>query len=82
MAVRDVNGLKVLTNMLRTDHDKCKVRFGYNLRQSVDWLFPHERLEPETISKMKSDRCDECATEVPYHLFLDRSNETAQSSNR
>ncbi|CAB4032754.1 Hypothetical predicted protein, partial [Paramuricea clavata] len=24
MAVRDVNGLVVLTNMLRTDHDKCK----------------------------------------------------------
>ena len=29
MAVRDVNGLRVLTNMLRTDHDKCKVSLCY-----------------------------------------------------
>jgi hypothetical protein len=43
MAVRDVNGLVVLTNMLRTDHDKCKVRlrYGYQVMLRVFLKFLH-----------------------------------------
>ncbi|XP_028392957.1 armadillo repeat-containing protein 4-like [Dendronephthya gigantea] len=56
MAVRDVNGLLVLTNMLRTDHDKCKIatmklldplteKSKYNRRELIRFGAMHSLIE-------------------------------------
>ena len=61
MAVRDVNGLRVLTNMLRTDHDKCKIatmkllspltdKSKYNRRELVRFGAMHSLVEHIALS--------------------------------